>query len=374
MRDEFLPEHGGQLRELARQFDVPEATLVDFSASIDPNPPSEVLVHALCKAIRGRRILTAYPDMHYTDLKRAIAGYAAVDVSAIAVGSGVMPLLGAAVHALGLRKCLVPVPSFAEYRKILAVCGAQCHSFTVTPEADFLPDVEEMVRALKASGAQAVLLANPQSPSGRLMRAGALLQLYEAACAMGAATLVDEAFIDYAPDASLCGWAAKLPGLIVLRSLTKFFAMPGLRVAYAVATPEMKSRIEEALPAWPAGSVAAEAARMALEDSASIDAKRAANVEERNWLADQLRSLGLRVFPSAANYLLLKIDDGLDGFEFWRRMIVDDRVVLRCCANFEGLNEHYFRIGVRTRHDNRILLEAFKTALRRCSQAGPPAA
>jgi threonine-phosphate decarboxylase len=374
MRDEFLPAHGGQLRELARKFDVPEATLVDFSASINPKPPSEALIYALCEAIRGRSILTSYPDMHYTDLKRAIAAYAAVDMSAIAVGSGVMPLLGAAVHALGLHKCLVPVPSFAEYRKVLAVCGAECHSFTVTPEAEFLPDVEQMVRALKASGAQAVLLANPQSPSGRLMRAGSLLQLYEAACAMGAATLVDEAFIDYAPDESLCGWAAKLPGLIVLRSLTKFFSMPGLRVAYAVSTPEMKSRIEEALPAWPAGSVAAEAARMALEDSASIDAARAANVEERNWFADQLRSLGLRVFPSAANYLLLKIDDGLDGLEFWRRMIVDYRVVLRCCANFEGLNERYFRIGVRARHDNRILLEAFKAALCRCSQASPPPA
>ncbi len=374
MRDEFLPVHGGQLRELARQFDVPEATLIDFSASIDPHPPSEDLVDALCEAIRGRKILTAYPDMHYIDLKRAIAAYAAVDVSAIAVGSGVMPLLGAAVHALGLHGCLVPVPSFAEYRKVLSVCGAEFHSFGVTPETEFLPDVDEMIRALRASGAQAVLLANPQSPSGRLMRSGALLQLYEAACAMGAATLVDEAFIDYAPDESLCGWAAKLPRLIVLRSLTKFFAMPGLRVAYAVSTPEMKSAIEEALPAWPAGSVAAEAARMAIEDSASIDAMRAANIRERNWLAKQLVSLGLRVFPSAANYLLLKIDDGLDGLEFWRQMIVDYRVVLRCCANFEGLNERYFRIGVRARHDNRILIEAFKAALRRCSRAGPPLA
>ena len=116
MDSDFLPAHGGQLRELATEFDIPESSLVDFSASIHPLSPSDALVATLCDAIRARKILTTYPDMHYSALKQAIAEYAHVDVPTIAIGNGVLPLLDAAVRALGLRKCMVPVPAFTKYR------------------------------------------------------------------------------------------------------------------------------------------------------------------------------------------------------------------------------------------------------------------
>ncbi len=143
-------------------------------------------------------------------------------------------------------------------------------------------------------------------PSGRLIPAEELLRLHEAASALGAITIVDEAFIDYAPQDSLVPWAARIPGLIVLRSLTKFFAMPGLRVAYAVSCPETRTAMESRIPAWPVGSIAAEAARMVLQDQPSIIQTRVTNATERDWLEQQLQGLGVCVFPSAANYLLIK--------------------------------------------------------------------
>jgi threonine-phosphate decarboxylase len=363
MREGFLPAHGGQLRELAAEFGVPEASLLDFSASIHPHPPSDQIVAALCDALRERTIMTAYPDLHYVALKEAIADYVQVDVPAIAIGSGVMPLLGAALSALRPHRCLVPVPAFTEYRKVLDTCGVECCAFTSTQDTGFLLDGALLAARLKASGAQAVLLANPQSPSGRLMRAEELLRLHEAASALGATTIVDEAFIDYAPEDSLSQWAAKSPGLIVLRSLTKFFAMPGLRVAYAVTCPEMRAAMESRIPAWPVGSMAAEAARMVLQDWPSIAQTRATNATERSWLAEQLQALGFCVFPGAANYLLMKIDESRNGREFWRQLIVEHRVVLRSCANFEGLDEHYFRIGVRTRLHNELLVRELKEVM-----------
>jgi threonine-phosphate decarboxylase len=363
MREDFLPAHGGQLRELAAEFGVPEASLLDFSASIHPHPPSDSVIATLCDALRARTILTAYPDMDYAALKEAIATYLQVDVQAVAIDSGVMPLLSAALSALRPRRCLVPVPAFAEYRNVLDTCGVECCTFASTQDTAFLLDGAKMAASLKTAGAQAVLLANPQSPSGRLMPARELLRFHEAASALGATTIVDEAFIDYAPEDSLSQWAAKSPKLIVLRSLTKFFAMPGLRVAYAVCCPEIRSAIESRIPAWPVGSIAAEAARMVLQDRLSILQTRAANATERSWLVEQLRALGLRVFPAAANYLLIKIDPSRNGREFWQRLIVQHRIVLRSCANFEGLDEHYFRIGVRTRPQNELLVSALNKAL-----------
>lgn len=369
MGEGFLPAHGGQLRELAAEFGVPETSLLDFSASIHPHPPSDLVVAALCDALRARTILTAYPDMQYGALKEAIAAYAQVDVQTISIGSGVMPLLGAALCALRPRRCLVPVPAFAEYRKVLDTCGVECCTFTSTQDKGFLLDGPLVAATLKAAGAQALLMANPQSPSGRLMPAKKLLWLHEAVSALGATTIVDEAFIDYAPEDSLSQWAAKLPGLIVLRSLTKLFAMPGLRVAYAVSCPEMRATMESSIPAWPVSSIAAEAARMVVQDRPSIAHTRATNATERSWLAEQLQALGLCVFPGAANYLLIKIDESRDGPEFWRRLIVEHRVVLRSCANFEGLDEQYFRIGVRTRLQNELLVRALKEVMHFASRS-----
>ncbi|MGC9159072.1 MAG: pyridoxal phosphate-dependent aminotransferase [Terracidiphilus sp.] len=369
MIEDLLPAHGGQLRELALQFGVPEETLIDFSASIRPAPLSDAIVAALCDALRARRIISTYPEMRYTALRQAIGAYLQVGEESIVVGSGVMPLLGAAIHVLGAPRVLVPVPSFAEYGKVLRAGGAERCTLTLIPEENFSLAVARVLDGLKASGAQALLLANPQSPSGRLMKAASLLELCEQVRALGASVLVDEAFIDYTPAESLARWAAQRPGLIVLRSLTKFFAIPGLRVAYAVACPETRAAMEEAIPAWPVGSLAAEAARMALCEDGEMAAARATNAQQRNWLAERLRSLGLRVFPGEANYLLVKIADRSNGLEFWRKMIAEHRIVLRCCANFEGLDEHYFRIGVRTRAENRRLVEAFAALLQTLSPA-----
>lgn len=369
MSEDFLPAHGGQLRELAAEFGVPESSLLDFSASIDPRPSSDLLVAALCAALHERTILTSYPDMHYTALKEAIAAYVDVGVQTIVIGSGVMPLLAAVLGALGPRRCLVPMPAFAEYRKVLSSCGVECCTVTSKQGTGFLLDGALLATRMRASGAQALLLANPQSPSGRLMPAEELLQLHEAASELGATTIVDEAFIDYAPEDSLSQWAAKNSGLIVLRSLTKFFAMPGLRVAYAIACPEMRTAMESRIPAWPVGSIAAEAARMVLQDChpdrPSIARTLATNAAERGWLAAQLQALGLRVFPGAANYLLMKIDESRNCLEFWQQLIVEHRIVLRCCANFEGLDEHYFRIGVRTRLQNERLVRALTEIMHR---------
>jgi len=216
---------------------------------------------------------------------------------------------------------------------------------------------------LKATGAQTLLLANPQSPSGQLMGFDELIRLQKAASELGVITIVDEAFIDYAPEASMAQCAASTARLIVLRSLTKFFAMPGLRVAYAVANHKMCLAIESNIPAWPVGSIAAEAARMVLQDTESIIEIRETNARERSWLSDQLHLLGVCVFPGTANYLLIKIDESRDGPAFWRKLILTYQVVIRSCANFEGLDEHYFRIAVRTRMQNELLLRALKDAL-----------
>jgi threonine-phosphate decarboxylase len=358
MCDYSVPEHGGQLRELASQFNIPEESLLDFSASIDPFPPRDALIDSLCESIRARKVLTSYPVTDYSELKKAIASYAGGDANAVAIGNGVMPLLAAALRAFCTRRCLVLVPAFAEYKRVLTASGVDRHTLGLHSQNGFAVDTNQVLAQLRATGAQTLLLANPQSPSGRLMPATELVELHHAASGLGVTTIVDEAFIDYVPEESLSSAAGKCAKLVVLRSVTKFFAMPGLRVGYSVSLPETRRKMEAAMPLWPVDSIAAQAARIVLLDSVGIAATLDANVRERVWLMTQLRTLGLTVFPGAANFMLIKTMDHLNGLEIWRRLIVEHGIVVRSCANFEGLNQQYFRVAVRTHSENQRLITA----------------
>ena len=121
--------------------------------------------------------------------------------------------------------------------------------------------------------------------------------------------------------------------------------------------------MESYIPAWPVDSIAAEAGRLALADANSTATARDANARERNWLKGALQALALEVFPSRANYLLVRLAQARDGLELWRRLIAKHRIVIRSCANFEGIDERYFRIGVRTNAENRMLVEALTEEL-----------
>lgn len=363
MLDDFVPSHGGQLREIARRFHVSEESLLDFSASISPIPPSDAVVTALCELLRGREILVRYPDSEYPVLIQAIAQYSGVDPGSICIANGVMPLLDAALRASGLRRCLVLVPAFGEYQRVLRSCGTERITFALREQDNFSVNPEAVLRGVKHYSADSVLLANPHSPSGCLTSADIITQLQSALSSIGVTTILDEAFVDYSPEVSLSGLAADVCGVVVLRSLTKFFAMPGLRVAYSVTQPENQARMKSILPLWPVDSLAASAARIALLDSALVRKTREANTHERRWLAEQMSALGVEVFPGTANYLLVRLPDGVDGFKVWRRLIVERLIVVRNCASFEGLTSQYLRIAVRDRVANQKLVNALTHVL-----------
>jgi threonine-phosphate decarboxylase len=365
MCNHSLPDHGGQLRALAARFRVPEESLLDFSASINPFPPDDALIDTLCESLRRRKILTCYPDAEYTELKRAIARYLGFEAGSICVGNGAMSLLTAAASALDIRRCLVLVPAFSEYKRALGISGTYFTTLALSAEDGFMVDSDHVLAQVKKTGAQALLIANPQSPSGSIMPAAQLSQLQQAASDCGVTTIIDEAFIDYVPEESLAGIAVHTGKLIVIRSITKFFAMPGLRVGYAVAHPEICNSMGTAMPLWVVDSIAAEAACLVLRDTDSIKATRTINAAERDWLLDQFRMIGITVFPAAANFLLIKVDETRGGLELWRRLILDYGIVVRSCASFEGLNQQYFRVGVRTHSENKRLITALRDLTRR---------
>jgi threonine-phosphate decarboxylase len=353
--------HGGQLQQIAERFGVRLADLLDFSANINPEGPPAAVFSTLRQSLDDLSVLTNYPEIGEPALRSALSTYTGVRSENIAVANGFVPLLEAALRALPIRKCLLPVPAFLEYRRTLTLARVEVIPHVLTPESDFSYDIDAVLRGSH----DAILLANPQNPSGVLCARNVLLELTAKAAERDLFLLLDEAFIDYCPEASLTEAINRFPNLIVFRSVTKFFGMPGLRVAYAAANFRTSAMLHETIPPWSITTLASRAVCAALGDEVYADHSRALNQERRIRLKKDLEALSLRTEPSAANFLLFRLPSFVDAAEFWERMVLDQQIVLRQCANYEVLPDRYLRAAVRNDQENSRLVEALAQTLAR---------
>lgn len=350
----LTPLHGGQLRQIADLFGIPASDLLDFSANINPDGPPAAVTSCIRRALDKASILTDYPDLDETELRQNLAHYAGVRRENIAVANGFVPLLEAALRALFIRNCFVPAPAFVEYRRVLERSGVGIISHGLDPWAGFRYEVRDLV----AGPHDAILLANPQNPSGVLNSRESMLRILEEAAQRNIVVLLDEAFIDYCPEATLSGETERFSNLIVFRSVTKFFAMAGLRVAYAIANDEIRTRMQEMIAPWSVTSLASLAGGYAVQDSSYARHTITVNNERRDYLSGAIEKLGVRVYASAANFLLLQFPDNINGQQLWERLISEHRIVLRNCANYETLDARYLRVAVRSQADNERLIDA----------------
>lgn len=355
-----IPPHGGQLRRIAERFGVPLSGLLDFSANINPEGPSASAVQALHEALRDPTVLSEYPDLEETQLRLSISEYAGVVPQSIIVANGFVPLLDAVLRAFPIRRCLLPVPSFGEYRNALERAGIAVTAYVLDQEKDFRYQPDDLVAELTTGHYDSILLANPQNPSGVLCERENLVALIEKAAKLGVHVLLDEAFIDYCSAHSLAGEVERFPNLSVFRSVTKFQGVPGLRVAYAIANGSVQAEIRRSVPPWSITTLAAIAIRAALADKVHAERTLQLNDDRRGRLIMALRALGLYSYPSAANFLLIRFSSAEEAQNCWQHLIVETGIVLRNCTNFEGLTHNHLRCAVRDDRQHSRLIEALK--------------
>jgi threonine-phosphate decarboxylase len=357
------PAHGGQLRQIAARYKILAERLLDFSANINPaGPPSSVL-SAIRRALDEPSILAMYPDLELVELKSAAAEYTGTQQDNIAVANGFVPLLDAALRSLKIKRCLLPVPSFREYRNTLENAGVSITLYHLSSGEDFGYASDAILNALLKHSCDAILLANPQNPSGTICDVDTMQKLIQMAARSRIMVLLDEAFIDYSPDGSLTQRSIEQRNVIVFRSVTKFFAIPGLRVAYAVGPSSNVLAINRFIAPWPIANFASDAVCTAFRDSVYVEESRLANERRRLWLEQELAQLKVATYPSGANFLLLRFSAEVDVSLLWENLIVEEQIVLRSCANFEGLESGHLRVAVRSELENERMIHSLKRVL-----------
>jgi len=350
--------HGGRVYEAARRWGVAPEEVIDFSANINPlGPPLGAL--AAFENCLAPVSLRTYPDSHA--FISALADKHSVAPEKIVVGAGSAAVVFAILRAVLPARVIVLEPAFSEYYRACYAVKAEAGIWRLTEENGFAPDFDGLARAIEERQCDLVILNSPHNPTGRLYGREDLLALIDVAEANGVAVILDEAFIDYAPQASLLHLAAAKSRFIALRSLTKFYAMPGLRIGYAVCAAGLASTIREQIEAWPVSTIALEAGRAALAEEGFEARTRGANAQAREEFAAALSEIGLSVFPSAANFLLVRLPHG-SGAELARRL-EPSRILIRQCDSFGGLGDAYIRLAVRSRDDNLRLVSLIETWL-----------
>jgi adenosylcobyric acid synthase len=348
--------HGGEIRSLARLAGCKVEQLLDFSANINPLGPPDCLRQVISRCLSG---VMHYPDPYCTDLRKAIASVFSVAAEQIVCGNGSTEILYALPHALDVTRAVIPVPSYIDYSAAAARAGMDTTTILPAAENEFSVNWRRVEQ--KLSGGEMVIAGQPGNPAGMMFDPAALLELADRH--LSTFFIVDEAFADFVVGYRSLAVHGR-PNIIVLRSMTKFYAIPGLRLGYALAPASIVKRILSILPPWSVGSLTQAAGVAVLDDHAYAEKTRREVTQLREQLHRGLADLGgIVVFPSAANYLLARVErKNLNASELARNLLAH-RIAIRVCNNYAGLDERYFRVAVRTAQENERLLDAMSSVL-----------
>jgi len=352
-------DHGGNLRELLGAGDRPAGTMLDLSASINPLGASPQVIRALLEALPS---ITRYPDPEASALVEALSRYHGVPARHVVAGHGSTELIYLLARALAPRRALVVHPAFSEYEAALEPLGCEVERVVGTGDAGWIPPRDALLE--RVGQVDLVVLANPSNPTGA-PAPPELLEELAAACAEARVSLVvDEAFIDFVEGRSLKSTVPRRPWLGILRSLTKFFALPGLRVGYALLGERLRERVEGWRQPWSVSALAEAAGIAALADSAYRAQTLRVVPAWRAALCAGLEGLGgLRVYPSVTNYLLVSIErPGLTAAAL-AAALLRDGVAIRSGASFPGLGANHVRIAVPRPEDQQVLFAALARRL-----------
>ena len=347
--------HGGDWLTFAERY--PEAPFaIDFSANINPlGPPAAVRE----QWPRLWPALTRYPDPRQRRLGAKLAAKHGIAAPHVLVTNGGAEAIDLLMRALRPRKVGVVEPCFSEYRQAAERVGAHVVARFVSESTEGFVIPVSLVEQLLEE-VDVLILGNPNNPTGVLWERHQLLALADRAARCRCHLLLDEAFLDFLPQEdrlTMIPAVSRYAHVSVVRSLTKMYAIPGLRLGYLVAGEALVARCRKLQTPWSVNGVAEHVGQMVLDDGDFVARTRQWLTQERRWFVGALREkladwLEPVPMPGSVNYLLLKLRrSGWTDLKLQHRL-AERGIFIRACRTFPGMGESYVRIAVRLREEN----------------------
>jgi threonine-phosphate decarboxylase len=354
--------HGGDVREASREFGIAPEDLLDFSANINPLGFPEEVRQSVSAHLEK---ISQYPDPLCTEFRDALSARHGLDVRRILVGNGSCALIHRIVEAIRPARALICAPAFGEYAGAARRFGVGIKLLLSCETDGFalkLDRIEEML-----DGIAVVFLCNPNNPTGQAMAQTVVLRLAEQCRRRGITLVVDEAFVEFADDPerfSVLEAIRDFENLLILRSFTKLYGCPGLRLGYALGALGVIKKIARCQEPWAVSTLAQAAGIAVLPCEAFREQTQRLIHSERAFLFQRLdRIAGIRPFPSEVNFFLIKIGRRDLNAGTLRRRLGKKGILIRDASSFDGLDNRFFRIAVRTHEENERLLRVLEEAL-----------
>lgn len=323
---------------------------IDFSANINPLGPGRRVIEAMQKSIMEA---DHYPDVSCRKLRRCLMEAEKVPIEYILCGNGAADLIFDLVLSEKPKKALLAIPSFSEYEQALQTVGCEVIYYRMEEEDGFC--LKENYLDCLTEEVDMIFLCSPNNPTGQMPDRELLASILERCRKNQIRMVMDECFIDFTenPEENSMKKYLKTKELVILKAFTKFYALPGIRLGYALTSDSaLLERIGESRQPWSVSVVAQAGGIASLKEKDLPETVRSYIAKERRYLTREFTRLGIRYYPPAANYILFQSDRDL--FTLLKRK----GYLIRDCANYEGLSKGYYRIAVRRHTENTLLVKA----------------
>lgn len=344
--DNLIFSHGGNIYEIERKH---KRNILDFSANINPLGLSNIIK---TKLIKNLDTIRHYPDPYGRNLVKEIARYWKIKEENILLGNGSVEFIYLVMSCLKPKKVLIPVPTFSEYETASRLNNAGIQFVRLKEKDGFTLNIPRHIKT------DMIFISNPNNPTGNLLIKNKKLNLPLAGKGF---VVIDEAFMDFLPDEerhTLIHRAKRDRGIAVLRSFTKFFAIPGLRIGYLVAHKELVKNLRRYQIPWNVNTLAQLAAKEVLKDRGYIAKTRIFIERERDFLFNEIKKFkNLQPYSSVANFIFVKIKNNHVTSSSLKTCLIKKGILIRDCSNFRNLDSRFIRVAVRSRGENLKLLE-----------------
>ncbi len=349
-----LPSHGANPSHLYLASGIRKPKeIIDFSVNTNPLGPPDWLQEKWPSFLHT---IENYPDPTGQKAVDAIARRFNISAEQLLLGNGAAEIIHFIARYAAGKKAVIVTPAFSEYEDACQSYNCLIEHVAADPEHWQLP-VEELVE--KAQEAAVLFICTPNNPTGQCFKEAEMVSFLEQTRNSNVLVVVDEAFYDFAGETSLLRYINVFPHLIVMHSMTKMYAVAGLRIGYAAASAKVIAALKLYRPHWNVNSIALQVAEMAAEDFSYAMETRKKVDQERNRMKKELVNIGFAVLPSTVNFYLFK-DPALDNQKKLLHFLLNCGIVVRHTENFRGLDGKWLRSAVKKETENNQLLEALK--------------
>ena len=353
--------HGGPGSEAESAGCGGYGSYTDFSVCVNPFPLPEAVRAAIEAAAAGKG-LSAYPERTAESFCLRAAGVHGIEPARVSAFNGVSQ----AIFVLSLlfldrsSRVIVSAPAYSEYEACSRMAGAEVERIWPEDRRDFAPGIERICRRVSETRPEILWICNPNNPTGVLIGPGDMSGIYQACLSAGTLLVIDEAYMNFVPEPRR--FSFKGADCVILRSMTKDFSLPGLRLGYITAPPEIAAAADKIKPPWSVNSAAAAAGISAFDSMDEYGRQWVRLRQEKSRLERGLGDLGFRTVPSDSNFILFECPGGETGSAKIRTRLLADKILIRDCTSF-GL-PGYLRAGVLGEENNRRLLEVLKESVK----------